>query len=85
VTPVIRAIINPDKVRKALFTLASVSVLACVVISILAIWDYVGNASAYKMLASCAVMVGGGVLFAILNRVFGEPIEERLDPFSRKL
>jgi hypothetical protein len=37
------------------------------------------------MLASCAVMVGGGVLFAILNRVFGEPIEERLDPFSRKL
>lgn len=78
-----RGVIDPERVRKALFALASTCVLACVVISILAIWDYVGNASAYKMLASCGVLVGGGTLFEILNRTFGQPLENRANPFRR--
>ena len=72
----ISGVIDPHKVRRLLFALASTCVAACVLVSILAIWDYVGNQSAYKFLASCAVLVAGGTLFEILNRTFGRSLEE---------
>ena len=79
-----RGVIDANRVRKALFVLASICVGACVVISILAIWDYVGNQAAFKFLASCAVLVGGGILFEQLNRAFGSalsaPPEVDLNP-----
>ncbi len=69
-----RGVVDANRVRKGLFVLASLCVGACVLISILAIWDYVGNQSAFKFLASCAVLVGGGVLFEVLNRWFGSAL-----------
>ncbi len=60
-----------QRVKTGLFALASACVLLCVVMSILAIWNYVGNASAYKTAASCAVLVVGAALFDQLNRHFG--------------
>lgn len=68
-----RGVLPPRQVRKLLFAMSSVCVLACVVVSILAIWDYVGNDAAFKMLASCGVLIGGGMLFELLNARFGEP------------
>ncbi len=78
----ITGIIDPNRVRKGLFALSSACVGACVVISILAIWDYVGNQAAFKSLASCAVLVAGGGLFEILNRTFGKSVEDRPNPFK---
>ena len=73
---VARGVLNPHSVRKALFALSAACVLACVVMSILAIWDYVGNDAAFKMLASCGVLVGGGLLFELLNHKFGSALDD---------
>ncbi len=66
------AFIDPRKTRFGLFILSSICVLACVVVSILAIWDYTHNDAAYKLIASCGVLIGGGILFELLNRKFGD-------------
>ena len=70
-----RGVLNPNGVRKALFALSALCVLACVVMSILAIWDYVGNQAAFKMLASSGVLFAGGLLFELLNHKFGAALE----------
>ena len=64
-------VIDPGKVKTALFILSSGCVAICVVMSILAIWDYVGNDAAFKMIASSGVLGAGAVLFDLLNRKFG--------------
>ncbi len=63
-------VIPLQQVKTGLFILASCCVLVCVVMSILAIWDYVGNGSAYKTVASCGVLVVGSALFERLNEYF---------------
>jgi len=64
-------VIDPAKVKTGLFILSSACVAICVVMSILAIWDYIGNDAAFKMIASCGVLGAGAVLFDLLNRKFG--------------
>lgn len=70
-----KGIIDTRKVRKALFILSSCCIFACVVVSILAIWDYVGNQYAVKFLSSCLVLIAGGLLFEGMNRTFGKALE----------
>jgi uncharacterized membrane protein YjjP (DUF1212 family) len=71
-----KGIIDTRKVRKALFALSATCIFACVVVSILAIWDYVGNQYAVKFLASCLVLVAGGALFEAMNRTFGKALDQ---------
>ena len=70
-----KGIIDTRKVRKVLFAVSTVCIFACVVVSILAIWDYVGNQSAVKFLASCLVLMAGGALFEAVNRTFGKALD----------
>lgn len=71
-----KGIIDTRKVRKVLFALSTACIFACVVVSILAIWDYVGNQSAVKFLASCLVLMAGGALFEAMNRTFGKALDQ---------
>lgn len=64
-------LIDPSKIRVWLFALATACLGICVVISILAIWRYVGSQSAFKTMASCGVLFAGALLFDQLNKKFG--------------
>ena len=64
-------LIDPEKIRVWLFALATVCLAICVLISILAIWRYVGSQSAFKTMASCGVLFAGALLFDQLNKKFG--------------
>lgn len=64
-------VIDPKKVKTGLFVMSVICLAICVVVSILAIWDYVGNHSAFKMIASSGVLIAGASLFELLNKKFG--------------
>lgn len=64
-------VINRVAVQKLLFSLVGTAILIAVFVSILAIWDYVGAAIAYKTVATLATLIAGGAAFSWSNDYFG--------------
>ena len=64
-------LINRSAVNKFLFALVSSSIVISVFMIIFAIWDYVGYEIAHKTVATCATLIGGGILFSFVNDYFG--------------
>jgi hypothetical protein len=63
----------PPKIVKAVaFYIISLCIVASVLVSILAIWDFTKKDSLYRLIASFIVVAGGTALFAAVNGVFGE-------------
>lgn len=63
----------PPKVVKAVsFYIISLCIVASVLVSILAIWDFTKKDSLYRLIASFIVVAAGTALFAVVNGVFGE-------------
>ena len=72
-------IINRAAVNKFLFSLVAASILISVFMIIFAIWDYIGEEIAHKTVATCATLIGGGILFSFVNDYFGS---KTLDTFK---
>lgn len=64
-------VINRGVVKKLLFSRVGTAILIAVFVSILAIWDYVGAAIAYKTVATLGTLIAGGAAFSWSNDYFG--------------
>lgn len=65
-------LLEKSTINRMLFILVAISLVFSVVMVILAIWDYVGRDVAWKTVATCGTIIGGGVLFSKINDYFGE-------------
>jgi hypothetical protein len=65
-----RGYLNPDTVRAFAFWTTSTCIFVGVVAALLAIWKFSGTDVLWRTVASCAVIAGGTLAFAIFNAVF---------------
>jgi hypothetical protein len=70
-----RGFFSPRLVRTFAFYTISLCIVASVVASILAIWEFTKKDSLWRLVASFAVIGTGTALFAFVNRRFGEDTE----------
>jgi len=67
-----RGFLNAQLVRGFSFLTTSMCILVAVVASLLAIWEYTGTDVLWRTVATCAVIGGGTMAFALVNTLFGE-------------
>ena len=65
-----RGYLNPDKVRAVAFWTTSMCIVIGVFAALLAIWNFSGTDVLWRTVASCAVIAGGTLAFAVFNAVF---------------
>jgi uncharacterized membrane protein YqjE len=63
---------NAKVVKTIAFTLLTICLLGCIVLSILAIWDYANRDTLWRMIATLGVIGLGSAIFAYINGVFGD-------------
>jgi len=63
---------NPRIVKTISFTLIMLCLLGCIVLSIMAIWDFAKSDSLWRMIATFGVIGLGSAIFAYINSAFGE-------------
>lgn len=63
---------NAKIVKTISFTLLTLCLLGCIVLSILAIWDYADRDTLWRMIATLGVIGLGSAIFAYINGVFGD-------------
>lgn len=71
-----RGFFRPAIIRAVSFGIIALCILAGVVMSILAIWDFTRQDTLWRFAASFLVVAAGTLLFAFLNGVFGERNED---------
>lgn len=57
-----------------LFMLVAGSIVVSALMIILAIWDYLGEEVVCKAVATCATLIGCGILFGFANDYFGSKL-----------
>jgi hypothetical protein len=72
-----RGYLNPDKVRAVAFWTTSMCIVIGVVAALLAIWRFSGTDVLWRTVASCAVIGGGTLAFALFNAIFDTTDELR--------
>jgi len=70
--PPARGMINPGKVRLVTFSIISICILACTVISILGVWDYTRGDTVWRAFATFMIVALASFVFALVNERFGE-------------
>jgi hypothetical protein len=63
---------NPRIIKTIAFTLISLSIIGCIVLCIMAIWDYADRDTLWRMIATLGVIALGSGVFAFVNGMFGE-------------
>jgi hypothetical protein len=66
-----RGLINPIAVRRLAFAIISLSLVACTVMCILAIWGFTSGDVIGRAIATFLVITAATVAFTIVNRTFG--------------
>lgn len=67
-----RGMINPGKVKLVTFTIISICILACTVISILGVWDFTRGDTVWRAFATFLIVAMASFVFALVNERFGE-------------
>jgi ABC-type dipeptide/oligopeptide/nickel transport system permease component len=67
-----RGMINPGKVRLVTFSIISICILACTVISILGVWDYTRGDTVWRAFATFLIVALASFVFALVNERFGD-------------
>ena len=67
-----RGFLNPKVVKALSFWITSMCILVAVVACLLAIWRFTGTDVLWRTVATCAVVGGGTMSFALVNAPFGE-------------
>lgn len=70
-----RGFFSPKIVRAVSFYIVSLCIVASVLVSILAIWDFTKKDSLWRLIASFLVVAAGTALFAFVNGIYGEERE----------
>jgi len=65
-----RGYLKPVLVARFSFWTTTVCVLVAVVVSILAIWQFMGTDSLWRTVATCAVIAAGTLAFSWINGLF---------------
>lgn len=65
-----RGYLNPERVRAVAFWTTTTCIVVGVVAALLAIWQFSGTDVLWRTVASCAVIGGGTLAFAMFNAVF---------------
>jgi hypothetical protein len=65
-----RGYLNADMVRAVAFWTTSLCIVIGVVAALLAIWKFSGTDVLWRTVASCAVIAGGTLAFAMFNVAF---------------
>ena len=66
-----RGVVSPRIVRGAAFAVTLVCILIAVVAALLAIWEFSGEDTAWRTVASCAIIGGSAVLLSVVNTLLG--------------
>jgi hypothetical protein len=69
-----RGVLHATRVRFTSFVVISLSLFAASVQCILAVWNYVGEDTAWRSLATLGIVAATMVVFTILNEMFGSMI-----------
>ncbi len=67
-----RGFFPPTIIKTISFCIISLCILAGVVVSILAIWDFTRQDTLWRFASSFLVVAAGTMLFAFLNGIFGD-------------
>ncbi|MBC8038932.1 MAG: hypothetical protein H7Y06_00135 [Opitutaceae bacterium] len=67
-----RGFFPPAIIKTVSFCIISLCILAGVVVSILAIWDFTRQDTLWRFASSFLVIAAGTLLFAFLNGIFGD-------------
>lgn len=67
-----RGMINPGTVRLVSFTIISLCILACTVISILGVWDFTRGDTVWRAFATFLIVALATFIFAMVNERFGD-------------
>lgn len=67
-----RGFFPPAIIRTVSFCIISLCILAGVVVSILAIWDFTRQDTLWRFASSFLVIAAGTLLFAFVNGIFGD-------------
>jgi hypothetical protein len=67
-----RGFFPPAIIRTVSFCIISLCILAGVVVSILAIWDFTRQDTLWRFASSFLVVAAGTLLFAFINGIFGD-------------
>jgi len=67
-----RGFFPPAIIKAAAFSVISLCILAGVVVSILAIWDFTRQDTLWRFASSFLVIAAGTLLFAFVNGIFGD-------------
>ena len=65
-----RGYLDPDKVRAVAFWTTSACIVVGVAATLLAVWQFSGTDVLWRTVASCAIVGGGMLAFALLNALF---------------
>jgi len=65
-----RGYLNPERVRAVAFWTTTTCIVVGVVAALLAIWQFSGTDVLWRTVASCAVIGGGTLAFALFNAAF---------------
>jgi uncharacterized membrane protein YqjE len=66
-----KGILNPKMVRVVSFTIITLSLIACTVLCILAIWDFAKSDVIWRAIATFVVVSVTAGLFALVNERLG--------------
>jgi hypothetical protein len=64
-------VIPPRRARKIAFAIVTVALIACTLMSLLAIWDCMARDALWRSLATITVIVVATGLFTVVNEHFG--------------
>lgn len=66
-----KGIIAPRRARQIAFAIVTIALVACTLMSLLAIWDYMARDALWRSLATITVILVATGLFTVVNEHFG--------------
>lgn len=69
-----RGVLPYRVIRVVAFAVISTAIFVCSFIALLAVWDFADRDTAWRALASLAIIAGAMVAFVVVNEVFGRSL-----------
>jgi uncharacterized membrane protein YqjE len=67
----LRGVVNPDLVRIISFIVITISLVACTVLCILAIWEFSKSDAIWRAIATFIVVIIATAIFTVVNEKLG--------------